>query len=120
MLAQLIAAELFAPLMVFIRVGSALMVLPAIGDSVVTPRTRLMLALLISLLTSPMLSSAIPSIPDSPIALGLLILGEILIGIFLGLVARILLAASPDDVTKGRPHVYGKRGSVLLLRQHGA
>ena len=93
MLAQLIAAELFAPLMIFIRVGSALMVLPAIGDSVVTPRTRLMLALLISLLTAPMLSSALPPIPDSPLSLGLLILGEILVGVFLGLVARILLAA---------------------------
>lgn len=93
MLAQLIAAELFAPLLVFVRVGAALMVLPAIGDSVVTPRTRLMLALLISLLISPLLSAVLPSIPARPVALGLLVLGELLVGVFLGLVARILLAA---------------------------
>ncbi len=93
MLAQLIAAELFAPLLVFVRVGAALMVLPAIGDSVVTPRTRLMLALLISILIVPVLSPVLPAIPDSPIALGLLLLGEILVGVFLGLVARIVLAA---------------------------
>ncbi len=93
MLAQLIAAELFAPLLVFVRVGAALMVLPAIGDSVVTVRARLMLALLISLLVAPMLAPALPDIPASPLALGLLVLGEILVGAFLGLVARIVLAA---------------------------
>ena len=93
MLAELIAAELFAPLMIFVRVGAALMALPAIGDSVVTPRTRLMLALLITLLISPMASPFLPPMPDSPVALGLLIVGEILVGAFLGLVARVLLAA---------------------------
>ena len=93
MLAELIAAELFAPLMIFVRVGAALMALPAIGDSVVTPRTRLMLALLITLLISPMASPLLPPMPDSPVALGLLIVGEILVGAFLGLVARVVLAA---------------------------
>ena len=93
MLGQLIAAELFAPLLIFARVGSALMLLPAIGDSVVPARYRLMLALLISLLVSPVLSPGLPVLPDDPIALTLLVLGEILVGVFLGLVARLVLTA---------------------------
>ena len=93
MLGQLIAAELFAPLLIFARVGSALMLLPAIGDSVVPARYRLMLALLISLLVSPVLSPGLPALPDDPIALTLLLVGEILIGVFLGLVARLVLTA---------------------------
>lgn len=93
MLGQLIAGELFPPLLVFARIGAALMVLPAFGDSVVTPRYRLMLALLISLLVSPVLSSSLPRLPDNPLALALLVIGEILIGVFLGLVSRLVLTA---------------------------
>lgn len=93
MLGQLIAGELFPPLLIFVRIGAAMMVLPAFGDSVVTPRYRLMLALLISLLVSPVLSQSIPDLPDSPIVLALLVVGELLIGVFLGLVARLVLTA---------------------------
>lgn len=93
MLAQLIAAELFAPLLIFMRVGAALMVLPGIGDSVVPARFRLLLALLISLLVAPVLADALPALPDSPVVLALLALGEIVIGVFLGLVARLVLTA---------------------------
>ena len=57
MLAALLPAEVFAVLLVFVRVGAAFMLLPGFGEPSVTPRLRLLLALLISLLVTPLLAS---------------------------------------------------------------
>ncbi len=93
MLGQLLTGQVFDLLLVFVRVGAALMVLPGIGDVYVTPRIRLMLALAIALLTLPMVQPALPALPDQPIGLVVLVAGEILIGLFIGLIPRLLLTA---------------------------
>jgi flagellar biosynthetic protein FliR len=93
MLDELIPAELFTILLVFVRVGAALMILPGYGEPFVSPRLRLLLALMISLVVTPVLSKTLPAMPVSVAMLLLLVLGEVLIGVFLGTIARLLLAA---------------------------
>lgn len=93
MLEALLAGEVFAFLLVFVRIGAALMVMPGIGDGVVTPRIRLLLGLLIAFLVTPLLSPSLPPVPDSPLMLATLVFAEIVVGVMLGLIARLLLTA---------------------------
>ena len=93
MLAALLPAEVFAVLLVFVRVGAALMVLPGFSEPFVTPRLRLLLALLISLLVTPLLDGQMPGMPADVARLALLIAGEALVGLLLGTLARVFMAA---------------------------
>ncbi len=93
MLAELLPAEVFAILLVFVRVGAAVMLLPGYGEPFVSPRLRLILALLISLVVSPVLAPSLPPMPESAAMLLLIILGEVLIGVFLGSLSRMFMAA---------------------------
>lgn len=93
MLEGFLAGQVFGLLLVFARIGSALMVLPGIGDGYVPPRIRLILAMLLAVLIMPVLPDPLPPAPASPLALLALMFGEVVIGLFLGLIARVLLAA---------------------------
>ena len=93
MLDQLLPANIFAAFLVFARLGSALMLLPGFGEVYVAPRLRLVLALGLTLLATPAVAATLPPLPGEPIGLLLLLGGEIAVGLFLGSVARILLAA---------------------------
>jgi flagellar biosynthetic protein FliR len=93
MLGTLLSTELFAFLLVFTRLSSAVMVMPGIGDGFVSPRIRLMLALTIAALVTPTLATDLPALPDSPVALFVLLGGEIVIGLAIGLIARLLMTA---------------------------
>lgn len=93
LLATLLAGEVFAFLLLFTRIGAAIMVLPGYGDASVSPQIRLLLALLITALVTPALSPGLPVLPTVPVALAALLLGELVIGLFLGLIARLLLSA---------------------------
>jgi flagellar biosynthetic protein FliR len=93
MLGTLLSTELFAFLLVFTRLSSAVMVMPGIGDGFVSPRIRLLLALTIAALVTPTLADDLPSLPDSPVALFVLLGGEIVIGLAIGLIARLLMTA---------------------------
>lgn len=93
MLAALLPAELFAALLVFVRVGAAVMLLPGYGEPFVAPRVRLLLALLIALLVTPALSGVLPALPADVPTLVLLIMGEALVGLFLGTIARMFMSA---------------------------
>lgn len=87
------AEEVYAYLLVFVRLGTTLMILPGFGASQISPRIRLLLGLAASLLITPLLQSQIPPLPASPSALCVLIVGEALVGGFIGLSARALFAA---------------------------
>jgi len=93
MLAELLPNQIFALLIVFVRLGSAMMLLPGFGEAYISPRVRLLLALAVTVVVQPALPPVIPPLPASPTALLLLVLGEAFVGLFLGSVARILMAA---------------------------
>lgn len=92
-LQTLITEQLFVWLLVFTRVGSAFMIMPTIGDAFVSTRTRLLLALAVSMLVAPVLRGQLPAEPTSPLYLTVLLIEEVTIGVFLGTVARLLMGA---------------------------
>ena len=93
MLTAILPAEIFSLLLVFVRVGSAVMLMPGIGDPYVAPRIRLLFALLLAVVVTPIVGPDLPPLPGSAISLVLLLLGEATIGLFLGGLARLLMAA---------------------------
>ncbi len=88
-----LVSQVTAFLMIFCRIGSALMVLPGFGDVYVNARVRLLFALAFTLVLTPLLIEQMPPAPPQPLALVFLIGGEILIGVFIGLIARVMLSA---------------------------
>ncbi len=80
---------------VFARVGALFMTAPALGDFTLSPRIRLAAALAVTAALAPV---AAPMFPDwarsgSVGPMAALIIGEVLAGVFLGLAARIVMAA---------------------------
>lgn len=92
-LAEILPAQGFPVLLVFARVGSALMLLPGIGDLFVPQRWRVILAMALAGIVAAALGPALPVLPSSPAVLLTLLFGEVVVGLFLGTVARLLLAA---------------------------
>jgi flagellar biosynthetic protein FliR len=92
-LQTLITDHLFAWLLVFTRVGSALMAMPVFGDQFVPTRVRLLLALVISIVVTPILQDRLPHEPTHVLSLFLLLSSEIIIGIFIGSLQRLMFSA---------------------------
>lgn len=94
MLQQLLPADVFAVFLVFVRVGGAMMLLPGFGEFYVMQRARLLLALLLAALLAPVLRPELPVMPSDVGSLVAVVGSEAVIGIFLGTLSRILLAAT--------------------------
>ena len=90
MIISLLSQEVFAHLWVFARVATALMMMIGIGDSYVSPRFRLTFALLLTLIIRPVID--VPVYPDSPMMIVILMAKEVCIGIFFGMIARIIIS----------------------------
>jgi flagellar biosynthetic protein FliR len=91
-LEQFIVPQIFTWLLIFTRVGSGIMMFPGFAESYVTMRARLLLALAIAVLLTPVLQDFMPPVPGSPLTLTILMLGESMIGLMIGLVARFLIS----------------------------
>ncbi|WP_417430076.1 flagellar biosynthetic protein FliR [Kiloniella sp.] len=94
MLYDLLPSSVYIVLIVFTRIGSAMILLPGFGESYVSPRARLALAILITLVVAPMIAPSIPPMPEQISGLGFLVFSEALIGFFMGTVARMFLSAA--------------------------
>lgn len=93
MLAELVTGETLGVLLVFARLGAAVMLVPGLGEHYVLPRMRLLLALALSLLVTPAVAATMPELPREPLALAGLVAPEVLVGLLLGFVARLALMA---------------------------
>lgn len=91
-LADLGAAGLMAGLVVFFRVGAMVALLPVFGEQVVPVRIRLAAALALSAVVAPAVAGQLPQIHDGLAALPLL-LNETAIGLAIGLMLRLFVAA---------------------------
>ena len=92
-LQEFLTVSVLAFTLTFARLGTAMMIMPGIGDSFVSPRVRLHFAAALSFILFPL---SVPFIPDPlPATFGLfmLILMEFTIGMFFGVLARILMTA---------------------------
>jgi flagellar biosynthesis protein FliR len=90
-LEQLVSINLFQFFMVFARLGSAIMLLPGFGEAYVPPRIRLIFALTVSFALMPMIAGSLPVMPAAIGEFAALLLVEIGIGLFFGMIARLIL-----------------------------
>jgi flagellar biosynthetic protein FliR len=79
-------------MLTFARVGTMVMLMPGIGEQLITPRARLAFALLLSLVLFPLTRTLLPSGGAPASVIGLLI-GEIAVGLLIGLSVRMVVGA---------------------------
>lgn len=87
-----LTGQYFGFFLVFARLGSATVFLPGFGESYVSIRTRLMLSLLMALALYPA-TPVRPIAPDTVFMIFRLFAVEITIGVWIGIVARILMTS---------------------------
>jgi flagellar biosynthetic protein FliR len=90
---QFLPANAFAALLVFARIGAAMMLLPGFGEVYVPQRYRLLFALIFSALLLPVLAPVLPPLPASPAGLVAVLGSELVIGVFIGTLTRLILSA---------------------------
>lgn len=78
--------------LVFARVGTLVMLLPGLGERIILSRARLSVAVFLALALLPMARTGM-SLPQTPQATVALLFGELLVGLILGISARILIGA---------------------------
>jgi len=84
----------FLLLLVFGRVGTMLMLAPALGEQTIPANLRLGFALIFSLVVFPLVSERMPPMPSSIPAMGIMLIREILVGLVLGGIARMIVMAT--------------------------
>jgi flagellar biosynthesis protein FliR len=93
LLDHFVLSQLFVFMMLFCRMGSAIMLFPGFGDPYVSVKVRLVFALGFSLLLVPLLQDNMPAIPHSDLGLAALMIAEITVGVAIGLMVRIIFSA---------------------------
>ena len=78
-------------LLIFARVGTMLMLIPALGEQIIPARLRLSFALAFALVLYPLLNAGLPGLPEGFLEVVALILHEIAVGLIIGAVARIAI-----------------------------
>jgi flagellar biosynthesis protein FliR len=88
-----LANGVFAFLLTFMRVGTAVMIMPGLGDSFISERIRLHMALGLSFVLLPLVMTYMPPVvPPFPLLVALIV-QELMIGLMIGTVARIFMTA---------------------------
>lgn len=93
MLSELLNLNLFHALLVFVRLGAVMMVIPGFSTSYIPMRVRLVLTVAVTLVLTPTLTPLLPAVPETPSLLVVLIALEGLYGLFLGLIGMYIMAA---------------------------
>jgi len=84
----------FLFLLIFARVGSVLMLIPALGETTIPARMRLTFALALSLVLYPIVTPGLPPMPDTVWGLVAFVLHEIAIGLMIGVIARLAVSGT--------------------------
>lgn len=92
-LQEFLTTQVFAFMLTFARLGSAIMILPGIGDSFVSTRVRLLAALAMTFVLFPLIVPYLPAQVPPAALLVTLIFMEVIVGLFFGSIARALMAA---------------------------
>lgn len=90
---EFLVSGAFAFVLIFVRLGTALMIMPGIGDSFVNQRVRLFMALGMAFVLMPVVQTYMPSpVPAVPVLFALILM-EFVVGLFIGTIARVFMAA---------------------------
>jgi flagellar biosynthetic protein FliR len=93
MLNEFLTSGVFAFMLTFVRIGSALTVMPGIGDSYTPANVRLYIALGLSLVLAPFVAPSMPAHVPTTGPLVVLIGSEMVVGLFFGTITRVLMSA---------------------------
>lgn len=92
-LQEFLTTSVLAFLLTFVRLGTATIIMPGIGDSFVSTRVRLHIGIALSFALFPLTMAYIPDPLPSTFGLLVLITMEFIIGLFIGTIARVLMTA---------------------------
>lgn len=81
-------------LVIFARVGSMLMLIPALGEATIPARMRLGFALAMAAVLYPFVSDQIPAFPSEIWGIVAILVHEIVVGLILGGVARLAVSGT--------------------------
>lgn len=81
-------------LLLFARVGTMLMLIPALGEQIIPARMRLSFALVFSLVLYPLITPSLPRLPADLVEVIVLILHELVIGLILGGITRLVVMSA--------------------------
>lgn len=88
-----LSVSVFSVVLVFARVGAMMMVMPGLGEPAVLPRLRLALAVVLSLAITSLVGDRLPPAPEQAWDLAGMVLGEVLVGLMFGMIARLMMSA---------------------------
>jgi flagellar biosynthetic protein FliR len=92
LLEEFVLSQIIVYILTFARVGTVMMLMPGVGDSFVSPNIRLLFAMAFAVVVSPITAMYVPEVINNAMFIQLL-MSEIVIGLFIGTVARIFVAA---------------------------
>jgi flagellar biosynthetic protein FliR len=81
-------------LLLFARVGTMLMLIPALGEQIIPARMRLSFALAFSLVLYPVITPDLPRLPAEMLDVIVLLFHEIIVGLILGGITRIIVMST--------------------------
>lgn len=92
MLDTFLPQVLFGFGLVFTRIGVMVMAMPILGETTIPVRVRFTLAFLIALSLYPVVAGGLPAIPANPFGLVTVLGAEVLIGVFIGGAAHLVMS----------------------------
>ena len=84
----------FVFLLIFARLGTMLMLMPVLGEAVVSSRIRLMIGLMLTLVMMPLVKEQYGVLPGTLFGGIVILLGEMVVGLFIGTSARLIMSAT--------------------------
>ncbi|MDV6330538.1 flagellar biosynthetic protein FliR [Asticcacaulis sp. 201] len=85
------SAQVWAVGLIFLRLASIVMLVPGLGDPAVPARARIGFALLLAIIITPTVSPSLPALPAGLGDMTGIVLHEVIIGLMLGTLMRVLL-----------------------------
>ena len=92
LLEEFVLNQIIIYILTFARVGTTLMLMPGIGDGFVSPNVRILFALSFAVVLAPVSAQYLPEVTSNGMLIQLII-SEMVIGLLIGTVARIFVAA---------------------------
>ena len=85
----------FAFVLVLARAGGLVMLLPGLAETGVPAVVRAGIAGALAMLLTPAIAPLVPAVPATPVMAAGMVLAELLVGLWLGFLARVLVLALP-------------------------
>ena len=98
-------------MLIFARVGTILMLMPALGEMVIPARMRLSFALVFSLVLFPLVSPSLPALPTDVLQVLVYLFHELAVGLIFGAITGLMAAAVAGSVIAFQTGLSGAQGA---------